>query len=296
MADFSFLSSDSDTEKAVDEILSKAMDQSILEQVSAINCSRFSDSSLPIHLETRFQKLKSFPISTASSLKPNKSSSVHDHPASSSVFKNSKNEENSVEGKGSMGNSNSGFCSIPLKSLSFSNKDEIFRDSEKNPDRKKGLKAKSESEFLSSASNSFDFSAENEFLSSSKKIPPGKDRKGLKSPSGSASFRSDSSPETLSPPQRSGCFWCSPKKTPRKKNKEYMVSDFDLDWGKNDEVLSDLNTFSGKYQQKLLKKAMKEEEKLSREAEKIVKWAKHASARMEVSSIEDQLSDNENFK
>ena len=57
-----------------------------------------------------------------------------------------------------------------------------------------------------------------------------------------------------------------------------------------------MNTFSGKNQQKLLKKAMKEEEEISKEAEKIVKWAKQASARMEISCIEDDLSDNESFK
>ncbi|KAJ0101805.1 hypothetical protein Patl1_04411 [Pistacia atlantica] len=45
-------------------------------------------------------------------------------------------------------------------------------------------------------------------------------------------------------------------------------------------------------QQKMLKKAMKEEEKVSREAEKIVKWAKEASMRMGIHDIEDELSDD----
>lgn len=40
---------------------------------------------------------------------------------------------------------------------------------------------------------------------------------------------------------------------------------------------------------------MKEEEKINREAEKIVKWAKQASARMmDVSGLDDELSDFEN--
>lgn len=287
MADFSFLS-DSDNEKAVDELLSQAMDQSILVQIAAINCSGFTDSSLPTHLETRFQKLKSFPSANS---KPTKSSS-HCCSASSSVSKNSKNDKNSVEEKGLRENLNSGFVSAPSKSLSFSDKDEIFQDYDKFSGWKNGLKAKSESEFLASASNSFDFSADNETFPSSKKIPSGRNRKESKSPSGF----SDSSTETLSPPQKSGCLCCSPIMSSRKKNKENKVLDSNLDWGKTDEVFSDLNTFSGKNQKKLLKKTMREEEKISREAEKIVKWAKQASVRMEVSSIDDELSDNESFK
>ncbi|KAJ0020669.1 hypothetical protein Pint_31827 [Pistacia integerrima] len=61
---------------------------------------------------------------------------------------------------------------------------------------------------------------------------------------------------------------------------------------KNDEFLLDLGIFSVKEQQKMLKKAMKEEEKVSREAEKIVKWAKQASMRMSPHDIEDQFSDD----
>ncbi|KAL3498123.1 hypothetical protein ACH5RR_040855 [Cinchona calisaya] len=298
MADFSFLS-DSDNEKTVDELLSQVMDQSILEQVAAINCSGFTDLSLPTHLETRFQKLKSFPSANS---KPKKSS-THCHSAAT-VSKNDDwkkgfdldLEKNSVEKGGLKENSNSGFCSIPSKSLSFSSKDEIFSHSKKNLDWKMGLKAKSETQFPSSASNSFDFSVENEIFSCSKKIPDGKKRGELKSPSGSSLFPSDSSTRSLSPPQKSGCLWCSPKKGVRKKNNENRVLNINLDWGKNDEFLSDLNTFSGKTQQKLLKKAMKEEEKMSREAEKIVEWAKETSARMEVSNIEDELSDNDSLK
>jgi len=46
-----------------------------------------------------------------------------------------------------------------------------------------------------------------------------------------------------------------------------------------------------KEQQKMLKKAMKEQEKVNREAEKIVQWAKQASARMKTSDIDDEHSD-----
>ncbi|XP_020236177.1 uncharacterized protein LOC109815790 [Cajanus cajan] len=88
---------------------------------------------------------------------------------------------------------------------------------------------------------------------------------------------------SLSPPPRKGCLWFSPKKKEKKKSKE--------NWG--DEFLSELGSFSSskKEQQKMLKKAMKEEEKVSREAEKIVQWAKQASARMNVSHIDGELSD-----
>ncbi|WMV08577.1 hypothetical protein MTR67_001962 [Solanum verrucosum] len=55
MTDFSFLS-DSDKEKAVEELLSQPMDQSVLEQVAPTNC--FTDSVFPNQLETHFRKLK----------------------------------------------------------------------------------------------------------------------------------------------------------------------------------------------------------------------------------------------
>ncbi|KAK7307382.1 hypothetical protein VNO77_40394 [Canavalia gladiata] len=85
-----------------------------------------------------------------------------------------------------------------------------------------------------------------------------------------------------SPPRKTGCFWCSPKKN--KKNKENWVAG-------DDELLSELGTFSMKQQQKILKKAMKEQEKINREAQKIVEWAKNASARINISDIEDEFSD-----
>lgn len=322
MADFSFLS-DSDDEKAVQELLSQAMDQTVLEQVAKINCSGFTDSVLPNHLETRFQKLKSFPSAGS---KP-KCSSNHRHSASSCsrVFKNSNEdkfqsdslscedndddheeekhefssnlEENSSEESGLKANSNSWASSRRLKS---SSNDDISLHSKKVPDGENGLDKSLDSDFHSSL--------ENEILSSSKKapecskagklkFPDGKKRLEVKSPSGTSSNSSDSTSDSLSPPPRSGCFWCSPKKASRKRNTENSILKTSLDWGKKDDILSDLSNFSAKSQQKLLKKAMKEEEKINREAEKIVKWAKQASARIEVSSsIEDELSDTEIFK
>ncbi|KAK6129834.1 hypothetical protein DH2020_036420 [Rehmannia glutinosa] len=198
--------SDSDGEKAVEEVLSQAMDSTILEQVAAINCAGFTDSGLPSHLETRFQRLKSLPSSTA---KP---------------------------------------ASLSTKSLSLPHR----------PEFKKG-------------------DSVNEA-----KYPNSSEGWGERS---------------VSPPVKSGCFLCSPKKVSRKKNKENRGLDLGLDWGKHDdELLSDLSNFSVSSQRKMIKKAMEDEERICREAEKIVKWAKHASARMDISGIEDELSDDENAK
>ncbi|KAG5007893.1 hypothetical protein AAZX31_09G197400 [Glycine max] len=103
-------------------------------------------------------------------------------------------------------------------------------------------------------------------------LPFSNRRKRNKVPNGTLSLRSSNSP---SPPRRKDCLWFSPKK----KSKE--------NWG-DDHLLSELGSFSRKEQQKMPKKAMKEEEKVSREAEKIVQWAKQESARF---NLGDQLSD-----
>ena len=58
----------------------------------------------------------------------------------------------------------------------------------------------------------------------------------------------------------------------------------------SDEFLSDLATFSVKEQQKMINKAIKEQDKVCREAEKIVNWAKQGSARMIFHGMEDELS------
>ncbi|KAI9083001.1 hypothetical protein K1719_035016 [Acacia pycnantha] len=92
--------------------------------------------------------------------------------------------------------------------------------------------------------------------------------------------------------QKAGCFWCSPKKDSKKKSKENWDPASILVWDKNDEFLSDISSFSSKHQQKMLKKAIKEEQKINREAEKIVQWAKQASARMSAPAIDDDLSDD----
>lgn len=272
MADFL---TDSDDEKKVDELLSQAMDLTVLEQVAAINCSGFNDSDLPSHLETRFQKLKSFPVEKSKSdflsTKTFNSSKTTEFKKRD-LINEAKKVNPSEEIKGYFSEEKS-----EEKMGSKSTENEL----KKNPDGKNCV----------SPTTSF----ENESFPPLKKNPHGKmGKKESKSPS-SASW-DDFSSDSPSPPAKTGCFWCSPKKASRKNSKENRGPDIDLDWGKNDEFLSDLSNFSSKSQKKMMMKAMKEEEEICREAEMIVKWAKQASARMDVSGIEDELSDNENFK
>lgn len=61
-------------------------------------------------------------------------------------------------------------------------------------------------------------------------------------------------------------------------------------WEKKDEILSDMSTFSVREQERRLKKALKEEERVSREAEKVVQWVKQESARMDDSVIKSVLN------
>ncbi|CAK9163233.1 unnamed protein product [Ilex paraguariensis] len=294
MADFSYLS-DSDDEKAVQELLSQAMDHSVLEQVAKINCSGFTDSDLPTHLETRFQKLKSFPATKPKS--PNLTTDPKN--LASSSFNSKLSSHKSL--KPQLDNELKNSIRAKTESDSLSDDENVFQ--EEDPKEKKRLNPKLQSGFDFSPSKSSNSSRESAIFSPSKQNPDGKSGSKSKSQSGSALSRSDSwdiSLDSLSPPQKTGCFLCSPKRVSRKKSKENRIGGASLDWGKNwtknDEFLSDLSTFSTKEQQKMLKKAMKEEEKISREAEQIVKWAKQASARMDVLGIEDELSDHESKK
>ncbi|TKY70162.1 hypothetical protein E2542_SST06449 [Spatholobus suberectus] len=72
-----------------------------------------------------------------------------------------------------------------------------------------------------------------------------------------------------------------------------VLSSEHVEWGKNDEILSDVSTFSVKEQDKRLKKALEEEERVSKEAERVVQWVKQESARIDVSTIKSILRDDE---
>ncbi|KAK2996276.1 hypothetical protein RJ639_025236 [Escallonia herrerae] len=283
MGDFTLLS-DSDDDRAVEELLAQAKDHSVLEQVAAINFSGCtSDSALPTHLETRFRKLKSFP-----SAEPTQKSSHSSRFPSSKSFKPQLNGESK---------DSAGSKPEPESDAIFGTS--VFPTSTENPVRKMGLKPEIGSGFCSSPSKLSDSSTDDAIFKPSKRNPDGKT--GSKSKSRSDPFRSRSdsssrSSDSGSPPRKSGCLFCSPKRVSRKKSKDRRVDRIGFDWRKDDGFLSDLGTFSTKEQEKMLKKAMIEEEKISCEAEKIVKWARQESMRIDASGLGDELSDNESNK
>ncbi|KAJ9134937.1 hypothetical protein P3X46_032173 [Hevea brasiliensis] len=294
MADFGNLSDTDDS--AVEELISQAQDLSVLEQVSKINCAAFSDSLLPSDLETRFLKLKPKPKSSNAHFNFDslRGKTVHGSPnKTGSVGKTSsmKDEVDSFLNAKDKESASKGFVSFPLNS---SIGEEIFFPVDENPSREKGLEEKSKDESLFSPSDSSNSWIEN-FISTPSKHNSGK-RSSFNSKLKSESFNSplgspNYSMDSPSPPRKTGCFWCSPKKDSKKKKKENWNI---IEWGsKNDEFLSVLNTFSSKEQEKILRQAMKEQEKISREAEKIVQWAKQASDRMSFHGIEDELSDDD---
>ncbi|XP_050234063.1 uncharacterized protein LOC126682421 [Mercurialis annua] len=217
-------SSDTD-DSAVEELISQMKDLTVLEQVSKINCSAFTDSLLPTDLDTRFNKLKSSSFTNSSF------SSVHDDKkACSGEKENSLNPETTI------------FSVTKQNPDGKLLEEENILGLEGNPDGEKDLK---------------------------KKFKTG----SCDSPSSSSYMDS--------PPKKSGCFWCSRKKKVSKKKKN---------WGDiNDELFS---VFSSKEEQKIIKKAMEEEEKVMKEAEKVGKWAKQASKKMmRFHGIQDELSD-----
>ncbi|CAK8540226.1 unnamed protein product [Lathyrus sativus] len=83
------------------------------------------------------------------------------------------------------------------------------------------------------------------------------------------------------------CFCFSTKKGVASHNKTRGV-----EWKKNDEILSDMSTFSVKEQERRLKKALEEEKRVEFEAERVVQWVKQESSRIDVSTIDSILSDN----
>lgn len=299
MTDFSFLSDTDDS--AVEELIAQTKELCILEQVAAINCSGFVDSGLPSELESRFCKLKSFPdtksknktspshLRSRSNLDQSSFSSKTDLDKSVVIGKehDSHSDENCevlpntkqdpTKKSDSKSTFRSGHRSPPLDSSDYAAEKGGFWPLKETSFRERGSKAKLK---LGSASE--------KNIDHENRCPnPKFQTRSYTSPSGSSNSLRDSP----SPPKKFGCFWCSPKKYSSRKGKDIRVTLNELGWSRDDELLSDLRTFSTKEQQKILKKAAKEEDKICREAEKIVNWAKQASARMSISSIEDELSD-----
>lgn len=97
--------------------------------------------------------------------------------------------------------------------------------------------------------------------------------------------------EPVSPPPRLiCCFSFMPAKDERRKRRGKGVSRLDLEsqsWGKNEDMLSDVSTFSVQEQERRLKIAREEEDRARREAEKVDMWVRQESARMKVSIPEE---------
>ncbi|XP_004512360.1 uncharacterized protein [Cicer arietinum] len=317
------LSDPSDTDDStIDEIINQAQDAILLQQISAINCSSFSHSDLPTHLECRFQKLKSFPanhttpppyLSKARTFSnppktPNFSPSKHNNSANNtdsdtgfvSSPSNSSHGKKGLKPKSKEKYSDSTNPHYPInsnhqKSFNFSpSKD---NNSIKNPDsdtgydsspsnssqKKKGLKPKPKPK-NGSVSDSSHSSEESSMSSLFMPLPMKKDEEKC------SELKKSPSPNS-SPPRKWGCFWCSPKKKEKKKSKENGVG-WEMEYT-SDELLSGVGSLSSKKRLEMIDKALKmEEQKINREAEKIVEWAKHVSARMNVSDIEDEFSDD----
>ncbi|CAL9216979.1 unnamed protein product [Arabidopsis halleri] len=307
MADFGYFSDTDDS--AVEELISQAKELSALEQVAAINCSGFTDSTLPDDLESRFRRLKSLPAAP------------RHEPVSSSSSMNRKNH---------LTHSKSVATNHPKEDVNFSG-------NRRNPGKKSGstslsdedsrkkrdleVKSSSQAELVSNGSGDFSDSgniSESKIFSpvkqqTKKKLP--KEKRRIVSPSSSSSINlattpqsTDSEPEKkskskskskssssswfdkLSPSKIIGSIWrSSPKKsTTSKKNlkscKSFGAATYSSGRERNvdfDEFLSDLNAFPVEDQRKMLKKALKEQQKMRKEAAEIIKMAKHASARFD---------------
>ncbi|XP_028793689.1 uncharacterized protein LOC114749354 [Neltuma alba] len=96
---------------------------------------------------------------------------------------------------------------------------------------------------------------------------------------------------------KGGCCFCfSVKKSSDQRSKSMSgiqsSSNQQRDWGKKEEMLSDMSTFSVEEQEKRLKKAKKDEDRASKEAEKIISWVKQESARIDDSLVKTVLTDD----
>ncbi|CAA0260036.1 hypothetical protein AtEden1_Chr1g0034621 [Arabidopsis thaliana] len=298
MADFGYFSDTDDS--AVEELISQAKELSDLEQVAAINCSGFTDSTLPDDLESRFRRLKSLPAAPRHEPVSSSSSMNRQKPLSHSKSVN-------VNFSGNRRNPGKKTGSVSLSDEDSSNLSRKKRDLD--------LKSSSQAELVSNGSGDFSDSgniSESKILSpvkqqTKKKLP--KEKRRIVSPSSSSSIdlatppSTDSEPEKkskpksksswfdkLSPSKLIGSIWrSSPKKsTTNKKNlkscKSFGAATYSSGRERNvdfDEFLSDLNAFPVEDQRKMLKKALKEQQKMRKEAAEIIKMAKHASARFD---------------
>ncbi|CAN8303759.1 unnamed protein product [Cochlearia groenlandica] len=273
MADFGFLSDTDDS--AVEELVSQAKELSALEQVAAINCSAFTDPTLPDDLESRFRRLKSLP-SSSSSNNTKKKHLVESHH---------RRNQGKISG-----------------SLSLSDEDSIVFSGNKSD---LDLKSEKSSRAGLVASDENGDSRAKTPLKHNKKLPKEKRRiVSSSSPSSSVDIasppplsssdsKSKAKPKSwfdkLSPSKIMGSIWpssssnkLSAEEKKKKKNmksvKSFSGRERELDF---DEFLSDLNAFSVEDQRKMLKKALKEQQRMRKEAAEIIKLTKKASAKFD---------------
>ncbi|KAK4741270.1 hypothetical protein SAY87_024858 [Trapa incisa] len=303
MADFS---SDTD-DSAVEELISQTRDLCVLEQLAAINCSGFSDSRLPADLDSRFSRLKSFPVTNPHSsssaapgrrrpeqFRPNAVQPTPTHRNGTVEFQEGKSGPSPAyrDGKGRLKQS----ISSPLESPNLEDLNEGGTVTG-NPGKVEDTEKETNHSFQTPSDSSNSSMDDDDIFCPSElnkeEKSPSKSKLRLKtvcSPLGSSKSWMDSP----SPPKRTGCFWCTPKKdSPKRKTKEDRVKGMSSVWSQQDDILSELGILSKKEQKKLMKKAMEEEEKINQEAEKIMRMAKQASARMTIQRMEDELSDDE---
>ncbi|CAA7061234.1 unnamed protein product [Microthlaspi erraticum] len=309
MADFGYLSDTDDS--AVEELVSQAKELSALEQVAAINCSGFTDSTLPDDLETRFRRLKSLPASRPDPVSSSSSKTRKKHLAQSKSVAGHPKEEGNFSGNRRNQGINGG----------FDEDSRIFSAEKRDLGVKSGTEKSSRAGLVSDGSGDFSDSGNigSSLSRDSKIFSPAKQTEKLRkekrrigsssssSPIGLATPKSsDSEPEKrsksksksksssswlnkLSPSKIIGFIWRSPEKSSTKKKdlkscKSFSTAAYssgrerDIDF---DEFLSDLNAFSVEDQRKMLKKALKEQQKMRKEAAEIIKMAKQASARFD---------------
>ncbi|KAJ3690889.1 hypothetical protein LUZ61_020053 [Rhynchospora tenuis] len=266
-----------DDKSAVDAIIAEAMDACALDQIAKLNTAHLSssDSSLPSDLESRFRKLKSFPTRSATAAAS---------PAVTATRSLNFGKENNAPLAPAP--------SVPIVGSGFTGGDGETEST--SPvvtcgEKTKRVETQSEVKVGSGVQSG--------------------DGVEFKKPSlADSGFGSGFSPSKRRGPQpdpspldRLGCcFFLSPKKatsTTKSKQKDGnggSVYGMDLGAVELDE-LSNNKTFLAdiKEQQKKLKKAMKEQEKVSREAAKLVRYARHASARMRANTDELFSDDDE---
>lgn len=285
---FSYSSSDSEHENAVEELLSQFLDEDLLKITTNPVGSRGSARcGLDPELESRYEKLKA----SVSNLRPPGPS----HSLEERHSRLSESAEAQMPGNipsssaGSLRDSNSSPIS---EGCSTSPATSPRRDSNSKPPKKTSRTVMTSSPSVRSRrSCSLSPSPPRScFCASPKRL-----LRSLSSKRSSGSSKLKKSDSHIVDDELMAAV-ATEKSKMRVRNKDRSRPNDELDSLSDDEFLTDLSTFSLKGHRKQLKKALKEEQKVNRDAEDLVKWVKQASARMDDRVLDDLLSDEEEFK